>query len=306
MLVGARHQQPKQFRIPSLKAGLWVGPFQGVKRGQGTDFDDLRDYVAGDELRHIDWKTSARRGHLSTRLYREEKEHIVTYVADFTGPLFTGSTELLSVTIGRLTAELMWHATDAGSRLSVMTLSDAEIKFTQPAAGHSSAIAACGLLASSFESARHAALDAPSQLNLTKANSTPSSLAHALETILSLGRRVGTVILISNFTQSNSDFASQLKELGKARPLIAIHVDDPLCVDGLPPGRYHYLSLNNGKYQSRIAELRGQDRQKLVTLLRQQQQQVYALFKEAQVSLIDGRQSLSVIKATLNQQGYLA
>lgn len=303
LLVGERHQQSDTFRSTSLKAGLWVGPFQGVKRGQGTDFDDMRDYVAGDELRHIDWKTSARRGNLSTRLYREEKEHTVTFVTDFSPSLFTGSTELLSVAIGRLTAALMWHAIDAGSRLSVMALSDAGISSTQPAAGHNSAIAACGLLASTFESARHTALNEQAPDNQQVA---PGSMTQALKALLSQGRRVGTVIVISNFTYSNSAFASQLKEFAKARPLIAIHVDDPVCVDGLPSGRYRYSSVHNGKSHSRVAELRGQDRQKLQALLRQQQQQVQDLFEKAQVSLIDGRHNLSVIKSTLHHEGYLA
>lgn len=312
LLVNQRHQHPEQYRPIPIKAGLWVGPFQGAKRGQGTDFDDLRDYVAGDELRHIDWKTSARRGNLSTRLYREEKEHVVTFVTDFSSPMFTGSEELLSVTTGRLTAALMWHAIDAGSRLSLVALSDTNLESTRPATGHSSAIAACSLMASTFKNARTIALEnersSPNNniKQRIKHSTEQKSLTHALEELLALGRRVGSVILVSNFTNTSDSFLIRLKELAKARPLIAIHVEDPLCFDGLPSGRYRYQSTHKGRINLRIAQLRSQDRQKLMDILQKQQQQVHDVFEEAKVSLIDGTQSLSVIKTTLHQQGYLA
>ncbi len=302
LLVDQRHQQPNPFRTQSVKAGLWVGPFRGVKRGQGTDFDELRDYVAGDELRHIDWKTSARRGHLSTRLYREEKEHIITFVADFSRPMFTGSKELLSVTIGRLTAALMWHAIDSGSRTSVMTFNETEVKFSQPATGHTSALAACGLLASTFEKTRRIASD---NHHSPKDSLHTIPLVLALKKLSSLGRRVGTVVLLSNFSQSSPEITLELKKLAKGRPIIAIQVEDPMCHDGLPAGMYRYLSEKKGKSTSRVAKIGNQEKQNLLTILRQQQRQIHEVFEDAHVSLIDGRESLLAIKSRLHHEGYL-
>lgn len=305
VLVNERYQYVDSSNVSSRGTGLWVGPFRGVKRGQGTDFDDLRNYSAGDEMRHVDWKVSARRGSLYTRLYREEKERVITFVADFRSTMFTGSSELLSVTTGRLLAALLWHAIDEGSRASIMIVSDNGIQSTRPASGHKSAIAACGLLASTFESAR--ASSSNRQSDSTKMSSH-SSIASALDELLALGRRVGTVVLASNFVEGtpNEFLAQSLKNLSQARPVVAIHMEDPLCFDGLPSGRYRYVTHSSGQSAPRVTQLRARDQQRLTKQLALQHRQLCNLFEDAKVSLIDGRIGLANIKTELSHQGFLA
>ena len=315
VLVGERHQHPDPSRASPRATGLWVGPFRGTRRGQGTDFDDLRDYVAGDEVRHIDWKVSARRGNLHTRLYREEKEHVMTFLADFRGPMFTGSKTLLSVTTGRLLAGLIWHAIDASSRVSVMVVTDEGIQSTRPASGHKSAIAACGLLASCFATARTSSMSptkssTKSTTKPTKKSSKKSStnmLNTALQELLALGRQVGTVVVASNFVDSGREnFFATLNMLSQARPVVAIHMEDPLCYEGLPSGRYRYQSDSRGKSSPRVTQLRGSDRDKLLEYLATQRTTLIEHFRTAKVTLVDGRIGLSQVKAILHHQGLLS
>ena len=323
VLVSERHQHPDPSRASPRATGLWVGPFRGTRRGQGTDFDDLRDYVAGDEVRHIDWKVSARRGNLHTRLYREEKEHVMTFLADFRGPMFTGSKTLLSVTTGRLLAGLIWHAIDASSRVSLMVVTDEGIQSTRPASGHKSAIAACGLLASCFAVARTSSMSStksPAQSATKSSTKSPAQSATnsatqsatnmlntALQELLALGRQVGTVVVASNFVDSGHDnFFATLNTLSQARPVVAIHMEDPLCYEGLPSGRYRYQSDSRGKPSPRVTQLRGSDRDKLLDYLATQRATLIEHFRTAKVSLVDGRISLSQVKAILHHQGLLS
>ena len=311
VLVNERHQHPDPSSLPPRGTGLWVGPFRGTRRGQGTDFDDLRNYAAGDEVRHVDWKVSARRGTLHTRLYREEKEHVMTFVADFRNAMFTGSRELLSVTTGRLLAGLAWHAIDAGSRVSMMIITDNGIQSTRPASGHKSAIAACGLLASAFASASHAASLATGHADsyaVGASDEQSSNTMHtALEELLGLGRRVGTVVLASNFADvGHEQRVAMLGMLSQARPVVAIHMEDALCVDGLPAGRYRYLSRRHGGLTPRMTQLRGSDQRKLREHLAAQQAVIIEHFRSAKVTLLDGRIGLPRIKAELRHQGFLS
>ena len=311
VLVSERHQHPDPSRASPRATGLWVGPFRGTRRGQGTDFDDLRDYVAGDEVRHIDWKVSARRGNLHTRLYREEKEHVMTFLADFRSPMFTGSKTLLSVTTGRLLAGLIWHAIDASSRVSLMVVTDEGIQSTRPASGHKSAIAACGLLASCFVVARTSSLSSTKSATKSPPHSATQSstnmLNTALQELLALGRQVGTVVVASNFVDSGRDnFFATLTMLSQARPVVAIHMEDPLCYDGLPSGRYRYQSDSRGKPSPRVTQLRGSDRDKLLEYLATQRATLVEHFRTAKVTLLDGRISLSQVKAILHDQGLLS
>ena len=307
VLVGERHQHPDPSRAPPRATGLWVGPFRGTRRGQGTDFDDLRDYVAGDEVRHIDWKVSARRGNLHTRLYREEKEHVMTFLADFRGPMFTGSKTLLSVTTGRLLAGLIWHAIDASSRVSVMVVTDDGIQSTRPASGHKSAIAACGLLASCFAAARTSSMSPTKSSMKSTTKSSTNMLNTALQELLALGRQVGTVVVASNFVDSGREnFFATLNMLSQARPVVAIHMEDPLCYEGLPSGRYRYQSDSRGKPSPRVTQLRGSDRNKLLEYLATHRATLIEHFRTAKVTLVDGRIGLSQVKAILHDQGLLS
>src|SRR4051812_21153817 len=61
-------------------------------RGEGREFESLRDYVRGDELRHISWTTTARRGKLTTRLYQIERDQTVMIALD-AGRLMTARIE---------------------------------------------------------------------------------------------------------------------------------------------------------------------------------------------------------------------
>ena len=65
---------------------------RAVRRGEGREFESMRDYVRGDELRHISWTTTARRGKLTTRQYQIERDQTVIIALD-AGRLMTGRIE---------------------------------------------------------------------------------------------------------------------------------------------------------------------------------------------------------------------
>jgi|CXWL01.1.fsa_nt_gi uncharacterized protein (DUF58 family) len=62
---------------------------RAVRRGEGREFESMRDYVRGDELRHISWTTTARRGKLTTRQYQIERDQTIIIALD-AGRLMTG------------------------------------------------------------------------------------------------------------------------------------------------------------------------------------------------------------------------
>ncbi len=62
---------------------------RSVRRGEGREFESMRDYVRGDELRHISWTTTARRGKLTTRQYQIERDQTIIIALD-AGRLMTG------------------------------------------------------------------------------------------------------------------------------------------------------------------------------------------------------------------------
>jgi len=77
---GRRYLRPEALDPRRVLAALGVKP--GRRRGEGTEFESLRDYVVGDDPRHIDWAATARRGRLVTRLYQHERNHRLVVAVD--------------------------------------------------------------------------------------------------------------------------------------------------------------------------------------------------------------------------------
>lgn len=72
-------------------SNLLEGDFRSVYRGRSMEFDDLREYTPGDNVRDIDWKSSSRTGKMLVRRYVAEKKHNILFVAD-AGIKMTGDT----------------------------------------------------------------------------------------------------------------------------------------------------------------------------------------------------------------------
>lgn len=265
-LLDERHTLKDRTAYQPSGRGQWIGPFRGARRGQGTEFDDLRHYSVGDDTRHIDWKASARTNVVHTRLYREEREYRTTLIVDMRDALFTGSKELQAVRLCRLAARLLWQANDGGSRTQVLIVTDDGLGLSESGSGHKSAIEACALLAQLFES-RHARLNSDSARPYTS-DDDPDGLSSADDLLLFLPKqshasghhtvhleqaaewmlqqtgRQATVLWISAFEHCGKQFDQRINLLSQQSTQIAIVVDDDVMNTGLPPGHYHYETSN--------------------------------------------------------------
>jgi len=97
------------------------GGHRSAQRGRGLEFEEVRLYAEGDDARTIDWRVTARRGRLHTKLFREERERPVWLVADLHAGLFFGSQrQLKSSLLLRSAALLGWVAALGGDRIGAV------------------------------------------------------------------------------------------------------------------------------------------------------------------------------------------
>ena len=174
----------------------WAGRLRGPRRGQGMDFDDLRPYVIGDDVRHIDWKVSARFGITHSRLYREEKEHTATVVLDLRDAMFTGSTNLRARTGARLAALRLWQAAANGSRVCIAIAVQDGVAVSARSVGERGALAGCALIIKHFTT-QITSLEAEYQQDLQTTQPNSTSLDTIVDRCLVEGRQLGSVDLIS-------------------------------------------------------------------------------------------------------------
>ena len=204
------------------------GPFVGARRGQGSEPDELRPYTVGDDVRRVDWKTSARRAALHVRLHREEREHAVTIALDLRAPMFTGSRTLRAVEAGRLAARLLWRASAGGSRVGVTTLADDGVAGVRATGGERGALAGCGHVAAVFARARRrsegelatdggtatvgeeASAGARGSARTGRTADRVSSLVSLFEALIDGGRALGTVLVVTGLDGTDTAGASGL------------------------------------------------------------------------------------------------
>ncbi|NNM61433.1 MAG: DUF58 domain-containing protein [Steroidobacteraceae bacterium] len=130
-LRGAARKLGLRFRDPA-RAQL-LGSHRGAARGRGLEFEEVRPYAAGDDARSIDWRVTARRGRLHTKLFREERERPVWLLVDLQPGMFFGSrTQLKSALAVRTAAVFAWAAVGGGDRIGALVANGADSRCHAP------------------------------------------------------------------------------------------------------------------------------------------------------------------------------
>lgn len=101
-----------------------AGTYLAKSKGRGMEFDEVRHYQNGDDVRTIDWRVTARTGKVHTKLFREEKERPVFILTDLGNSMRFGSSLLFkSVQAAHLAAVIAWHVKQRGDKLGGLVFS---------------------------------------------------------------------------------------------------------------------------------------------------------------------------------------
>ena len=119
--VAAARRAPRQGRLAG--AGRAPSPL----RGRGMEYAESREYAPGDEVRHIDWRVTARSGRPHTKMFQAERERLTLVVADTAPALYFGTrVRFKSVQAARAAAMATWVAVRDGDRVAALRGSSSE------------------------------------------------------------------------------------------------------------------------------------------------------------------------------------
>ena len=114
-------------RIARITAS-WPADHASRLRGRGLNFEEIRAYVPGDDLRHLDWKASLRVGRPLVRSYTEERDRPALFVVDQRISMFYGTRRAMkSVVAAEVAALAAWMSFQAGDRVGALLFDDSEI-----------------------------------------------------------------------------------------------------------------------------------------------------------------------------------
>ena len=115
---------------------MMAGHYKSVFRGTGIEFEEVREYTPGDEVKSIDWKVSARMGRPFVKLYREERELVVMLLVDMSASGCFGTTETLKKeSAAEIAAILAFNAIRNNDKVGAILFTDRVEKYIPPKKG---------------------------------------------------------------------------------------------------------------------------------------------------------------------------
>lgn len=220
-------RQIKLARIPQIQ-GVMAGSHLSKQKGRGLDLDQLRLYQAGDDIRSIDWRVTARTQKPHTRIYKEERERPVFILCDQRSPMFFGTRRSFkSVLAAQCAAVIAWAALGHGDRVGALVLGDESEKDFRPKqrAQHVLQILRC------INEYNHKL----EQHGQTEVRSTLSDSLNHLKHSLKPGT---TLYLISDFFDLTDEDRETLFSIKRHNHVVALQMLDPLEREAPPPGLY--------------------------------------------------------------------
>lgn len=217
-------------RVRSARAGVRASRF----RGRGIDFAEVRIYEPGDDVRHIDWRVTARTGTPHTKIFQEERERPILVVADLGPSSFFGTRRRMkSVAIAELAALLTWTAFDNGDRIGAIIRSGDGHQALRPRHSRATVLQILRRIAEDGAAlAERFAASADGQRAAGSAADAAFSLADALAQARRVARPGTSVFVLSDFSEPGGldelgDVRRNLRQLARHCQVDAVLVSDP-------------------------------------------------------------------------------
>jgi uncharacterized protein (DUF58 family) len=189
-----------------------AGEYHSVFKGQGMEFDEVRAYQPGDDIRTIDWNVTARTGHPYVKRYVEEREITVFFLVDLSKSGSFGSREKLKNEVAaEFCALLAFSAIKNNDKVGLIVFTDTIELFIPPAKGTSHVLRLI----------RELLFFEPGEIQ----KKTGTDIALALDYLGRVLHKRGVVFLVSDFLDQN--FEKPLRVLARRHDLIAVTVSDP-------------------------------------------------------------------------------
>ena len=237
-------QQDELVRLQHKASGFSFLPRQPVHsilsgrhasklRGRGLNFEELRNYLPGDDTRNIDWKVTARTRTPYVRVYTEEKDRTVWLLIDQRVGMFFGSRQRMkSVVAAEVAAISAWRVLSVGDRVGALVFDDSEVSVIPP---HRSRERVMQILKQVVK--KNHALSANPDLK-----PDAGKLNEALKQVSHLARHDCLVCLITDGDGVNSETRRYITRLSEHNDVLTALVYDPLEKEMPSAGRLRFAN----------------------------------------------------------------
>ncbi len=203
-----------EIRTRRLVNDSYAGEYHSIFKGRGMEFDEVRPYQIGDEIRTIDWNVTARMGEPYVKRYVEERELTVMLVVDASGSEDFGSVQRFKRELAaELTAVLSFAATTNNDKVGLLIFTDQIELYIPPRKGR-----------------RHV-LRLIRALLAYEPQSQGTDIKMALEKVNQMLKRRSIIFLVSDFLADPQSYQKALAITNRRHDVIAVDLHDPMESD---------------------------------------------------------------------------
>ena len=185
-----------------------AGEYESLFKGRGMEFQEVREYQVGDDIRTIDWNVTARAGDPYVKLFKEERELTVMFLVDLSASGSFGSTrQIKNEAAAEICALLAFSAIKNNDKVGLIVFTDQIEMFIPPEKGTTHVLRLIREL-----------------LNF-KPEKAKTDLVAGMDYLARVLHKKSVVFLVSDF--QSEGFEKQLRILGKRHDLIAVSITDP-------------------------------------------------------------------------------
>lgn len=206
----------------------FAGQYESVFKGRGMQFDEVREYMPGDDIRTVDWNVTARTGKAYIKRYVEEREMTVIFAVDLSA---SGDFGTVTKTKNELAAEfcavLAFAAAKNNDKVGLLIFTDRTELFIPPKKG-----------------SRHI-LRLIRELLYFKMPNRKTDIPTAMDYLGRVIRKKATVFLVSDFLEA--DFKKSLSLLNKRHDVVAVLVRDRAEIEMPAVGLIEFVDAESGE-----------------------------------------------------------
>ena len=222
----ARSLSLKAAKIRAQRSDRYLSPF----KGRGMEFDEVRLYQPGDDIRSLDWRVTARTGKPHTKLFRDERERPVLLWVDLRPSMFFATRGVYkAVVASRIASVLAWSAAFQGDRLGGLIFSEKKHVELRPARGSMAALHLIKQLV-----AHPVWVNGVEQVD----SSNRSTAVQALGRLRRVARPGSLIFLISDFRNIDDEAESHISQMARHSDIDMVFIFDQLERELPPAGLY--------------------------------------------------------------------
>ena len=268
---------------------LLSGRYASRMRGRGLNFEEIRDYQSGDDVRSIDWKVTARLQSPHVRVFNEERDRQGLLVVDQRLSMFFGTRRAMkSVTAAEIAAVVAWRILSVGDRVGGIVFNDRSIEEVRPQRSRRIVLQYLTKLAEQNQAlgvGRGITRDA-------------TMLNRALDRIRRVAPHDATVVIFSDFDGADETTRHAIAALAAHNTVIAVLIHDPSQSELPAAGR---MTVTDGELQIALDVAHGSTRQNILDMSKTRLRSVFEWTRDFGVPVLP----LSTAEEPVNQLHHL-